>query len=100
MREAEILSKSGRRRDNVVRPYASLGHRPPAREAFVPGAYGMAGGASRSSFASDAPAGAPIDPQLTCVSDHRIGADQLQVRSSVAKGIRFDEFGSRFAVMR
>ncbi len=37
LREAEILVESWRRHDNMVRPHASLGYRPPAPEVFVPG---------------------------------------------------------------
>jgi putative transposase len=36
LREAQILIENWRRQYNTVRPHSSLGHRPPAPEAFVP----------------------------------------------------------------
>ena len=36
LRETQIVIESWRRHDNAVRPHASLGHKPPAPEVFVP----------------------------------------------------------------
>ena len=36
LREAQIVIESWRRHYNAVRPHASLGHKPPAPEVFVP----------------------------------------------------------------
>ena len=36
LREAQIIIESWRRHYNAVRPYASLGYKPPAPEVFVP----------------------------------------------------------------
>ena len=36
LREAQIVIESWRRHYNAVRPYASLGYKPPAPEVFVP----------------------------------------------------------------
>ena len=36
LREAEIIIESWRRHYNAIRPHASLGYRPPAREVVVP----------------------------------------------------------------
>ena len=48
LREAQVLIEAWRRHYNAVRPHSSLGYRPPAPEAILPPASGLAGAERRA----------------------------------------------------
>ena len=71
LRETQIVIESWRRHDNAVRPHASLGHKPPAPEVFVP-----AFAAWPTLPAEAAELGSTANLELTLNPDHPMGADQ------------------------
>ena len=61
LREAQVIIEGWRQHYNTVRPHASLGYKPPAREVFVPGL--TAWPSARDGSAS--PAALPLAPRPT-----------------------------------
>ena len=71
--EARAIIEAWRRHSNTAPPLASIGHRPPAPEVFVPALAGVWPAPRR---AAAPPATVRADDELTNVLDHSTGADQ------------------------